>query len=242
MEKKIKKYTTLNYAHKKGVAESLNEWTYNFCKSNPSAIPFGTAHPDDKNFLEYSEKALNEYSFKGFKFQLMVTDFFIYDKRLKPLHKLFQKLDKILFLHTGTAPSVNQEVYAESKVGFKHFLKFYKDFPELKMVVAHMGGYEYKEFFQIVEKSENVYLDTTMIFIPPEVHVFPKEDDPENFVGKKRLLSFMEENCDKILFGTDFPNIPYDYEQSIIGLLNLGLSKRAYEHIFFKNAVKLFNL
>ena len=57
-KKRIEHYTTLNYAHKKGVAEELNEWTHNFCKRNPVTIPFGTAHPDDENFLDYSERAL----------------------------------------------------------------------------------------------------------------------------------------------------------------------------------------
>ncbi|MFX0136721.1 MAG: amidohydrolase family protein, partial [Candidatus Hodarchaeota archaeon] len=105
-----------------------------------------------------------------------------------------------------------------------------------------MGGYEYEEFFKIVEQYPNVYLDTTMIFIPKKVHIFPEEDDPARIVGEDRLLSFIEQNYDKILFGSDFPNIPYDYNESIKGLLDLNLSKKAYESIFYENAKKLFNL
>ncbi|MHA1380868.1 MAG: amidohydrolase family protein [Candidatus Helarchaeota archaeon] len=241
-EKKIEKYTTLNYAHKKGIAENLNQWTYMFLKNNPAAIPFGTAHPDDDNMMEYSKKAFSEYKFKGYKFQLMVTNFFIHDSRLKPLYKLMHDLDKILYLHAGTAPSINQMVLPDAKVGVKHFQKYFQEFSDNRVVIAHMGGYEYEDFFKIVEKNSNVYLDTTMIFIPQKVHVFSQKDRPENFVGRKRLLSFMEENSSKILFGTDFPNIPYDYEQSIIGMLDLNLSRKAYQNIFFNNALKLFNL
>jgi predicted TIM-barrel fold metal-dependent hydrolase len=241
-EKNVVRFTSLNYAHKKGVAEKLNEWTRNFCDQNPSAIPFGTAHPDDDNLLEYSKKALTEFNFQGFKFQLMVTDFYIYDSRLKPLHELIHDLDKILYVHAGTAPGLNQQPLPGLKVGVKPFLKYLNDFPENKVIVAHMGGYEYENFFKIVEKNENVYLDTTMIFIPQKVNVFPAEDDPIRMVGESRCLTFMEDNRDKILFGTDFPNIPYDYEESIIGLLQLNLSKKTYKNIFFRNAVKLFNL
>ncbi|MFX0140195.1 MAG: amidohydrolase family protein [Candidatus Hodarchaeota archaeon] len=140
-ENKIEKYTSLNYAHKKGVAEGLNKWTYKFCNKNPVLIPFGTAHPDDDDILDYSQKALNEFNFLGFKFQLMVTDFYIHDNRLIPIYKLLQDLEKILYVHAGTAPSVNQKTLPGAKVGVKYFLKFLDKFPNNKVVVAHMGGF-----------------------------------------------------------------------------------------------------
>lgn len=239
---KIKHYTTLNYAHKRGIAEGLNEWTHNFCQNNPAAIPVGTAHPDDPNFLEYSEKCLTELGFKGFKFQFMVTDFYIHDSRLKPLYRLFHDLDKILIMHTGTAPGPNQQPIPGLKVGFKHFLKFFKDFPDNKIIVPHLGGYEYESFFKIVEQHPNVFLDITMVFVDPAVQVFPEGDSPINFIGKSRLLSFLEDFGDQILYGSDFPNIPYDYSDSIKGFLKLGLSKKTYEKIFFTNAKTLFDL
>ncbi|MFX1451495.1 MAG: amidohydrolase family protein [Promethearchaeota archaeon] len=239
---RIEHYTTLNYAHRKGIAEGLNEWTRNFCLKNPSAIPFGTAHPDDYNILDYTKKAIVDYNFLGFKFQLMVTDFYIHDNRLIPFYKLLQELDKILYVHAGTAPSVNQNPPPGAKVGVKYFLKYLNQFPDNKVIVAHMGGYEYEEFFKIVENYSNVYLDTTMIFITPDIHIFPEEDNPARFVGESRLLSFIEENNDKILFGSDFPNIPYDYIESINGLLSLNLSKKTYKKIFYENAKKLFIL
>ncbi len=239
---KVERFTTLNYAHKKGIAEGLNEWTNKFCQEHPAAIPFGTAHPDDTNLLEYSQKALNEYKFKGLKFQLSVTDFYIHDSRLKPLYKLMQDLDKILVVHTGTAPSPTQKARPGFKVGFKHFKKYFNEFMDNKIIVPHLGGYEYEAFFKIVENHPNVFLDTTMIFIDPAVHIFSPLDNPIHFVGETRLLSFMEEYSNQILHGSDFPNIPYDYDNSIKGLLDLGLSKRAYENIFYENAKKLFEL
>ncbi len=236
----IERFTTLNYAHKKGVAEDLNEWTYKFCQEHPEAIPFGTAHPDDPNFLEYSQKIFAEYGFKGIKFQLSVTDFYIHDPRLKPLYQLMINLDKILVVHAGTAPSPTQQPFPGRKVGFKHFMKLFTDFPDIKVIVPHLGGYEYEGFFKLVESHPNVYLDTTMIFIDPRVHIFPEADSPLNFVGRTRLLSFLEDNSHQILYGSDFPNIPYEYNESIKGLLDLRLSRKALENIFFKNAKALF--
>jgi hypothetical protein len=239
---RVERYTTLNYAHKKGVAEGLNEWTYGFCKGDPHAIPLGTAHPDDENCLEYSQRALTEFQFKGLKLQLLVTNYFIHDKRLKSLFNLMHALDKVLVLHAGTAPGINRQTFPGSKVGVKHFLKYLNEFPENKVVIAHMGGYEYEDFFQIVEQNPNVYLDTAMVWVPPKANLFPETDSPGHILGEDRLLSFMEENSTQILFGSDFPNIPYSYKASINELLKLNLSKEAYENIFFRNAMRLFKL
>ncbi|GAI80906.1 unnamed protein product, partial [marine sediment metagenome] len=52
------------------------------------------------------------------------------------------------------------------------------------------------------------------------------------------LLSYQ----DRILFGSDFPNIPYDYENSTKGLLEMGLPRSFYENIFFNNAKRIFKI
>lgn len=238
----VEYYTTLNYAHQKGVAEKLNEWTYEFCKKEPRAIAFGAVHPDDENFLQYAEKALTAFQFKGLKLQLLVTDFFIHDDRLNPLFELMQDLDKVLVLHAGTAPGINRQTFPGSKVGVKHFLKYLDKFPENKVVIAHMGGYEYESFFNLAAQNPNVYLDTAMVWVPPEIGLFPESDSPGHILGEDRLLSFMAENSTQILFGSDFPNIPYHYESAINEMLKLNLPKEAFENIFYENAKRLFKL
>jgi hypothetical protein len=241
-DERVERYAVLNYAHKKNIAAGLNEWTHAFCMENPSAIPFGAAHPDDDDLLEYSEKAFSEYHFRGIKLQLLVTDFYVYDIRLSPLYKMMRDLDKILILHTGTAPGINRGTFPGAKVGVKYFLKYLNEFPENKVIIAHMGGYEFEDFFRLVEDYPNIYLDTAMIWGPAVVGLFEEEDSPENIVGKERLLSFMEKNNTKILFGSDFPNIPYDYRASIDELLKLDLSKTAFENILYNNAKRLFGI
>ena len=73
-----------------------------------------------------------------------------------------------------------------------------------------------------------------MIYIPD--NVFPerksKRPKPEDLVSYQ----------DRILFGSDFPNIPYDYQFSTKGLLELDLSKSVYQNIFFNNAKRLFSV
>lgn len=226
--KNVKAFTTYNYAHKEGVANYINDWTYEFVKNHQNAIPFGCVWPSDKDRGEYVKKLFDNYGFKGIKVQPLVQNFYPFDERLDEVYKVIVDRGKWFTIHAGTAP------YRNEFVGFAHFLKFIKKYPEMKVIVPHLGAFEYQEFFGLLGKHENLYLDTTMIFIPD--NVFPerkiKRPTPE------LLLSFQ----DRILFGSDFPNIPYDYERSTKGLLDLDLPREFYEDIFFNNAKRLFEI
>lgn len=97
-----------------------------------------------------------------------------------------------------------------------------------------MGAFEYNKFLKLLDKHENLYLDTTMIYIPD--NIFPERK------AKRPKPDDLTSYQDRILFGSDFPNIPYEYNLSTKGLLSLNLPKTFYENIFFNNAKRLFNL
>ena len=62
------------------------------------------------------------------------------------------------------------------------------------------------------------------------------------FPRRGEYLRMLEEYKDKILWGTDFPNIPYDYDRAKDSLLRFNLSKAFYNKVFFENAKKLYQL
>jgi predicted TIM-barrel fold metal-dependent hydrolase len=47
---------------------------------------------------------------------------------------------------------------------------------------------------------------------------------------------------DRILFGSDFPNLPYPYEDERDALWRLDLPMPVYRKIFHDNAARLFGL
>lgn len=224
----VKAFTTYNYAHKKGVANFINEWINQFCKKYKDAIPFGCVWPEDKDRVEYTQKNLDENNFLGIKIQPLVQEFYPDDERMYEIYDLILDRGKWICFHAGTAP------YRNKYVGYKNFIKFLDKYPDINVIVAHMGAFEYKEFLGLLDKHENLYLDTAVIFIPD--NVFPerkiKRTTPEE------LTSYQ----DRILFGSDFPNIPFEYQRSTKGLLEFDLSKKFYDNIFFNNAKRLFNL
>lgn len=224
----IKAFTTYNYAHKKDIAESMNEWTHEFVKENPNAIPFGTVWPEDENRVEYTKNFFNVYNFHGIKIQPLVQKFYPDDKRMTEIYKIVLDKDKFITWHAGTAP------YKNDYVGFKNFQKFLNEFPDMKLIVAHMGAFEYDKFIKLLDKHDNMYLDTAMIFIHD--NIFPERKN------KQPKTEVLESYHDRILFGSDFPNIPYEYENAFSGLLDLDLSRGFYKNIFYNNAKKLFNI
>lgn len=229
-KKNIASYTTLNYAHKKDVSESLNEWTYNFIQTHQEAIGFGTCFPSDENKLDYLEKAFEEYNLYGIKLQLLVQDFYPYDKRMFGVYDLVIDRGKWIIMHCGTAP------YSNKYVGYDFFIKMIKQFPDIKIIVAHLGAYEYEKFFKLLDNHENLYFDTAMVFIP--LDLFKKWKINLSHPPKELIQSYQ----DRIFYGSDFPNIPYDYDLSIQGLLDLDLDRKIYHKIFYENAKKAFDI
>jgi len=224
----VKAFTTYNYAHKKGVADYINEWVYEFCSKYKKAIPFGCVWPEDKDRVEYIQKIFDNYDFYGIKIQCLVQNFYLDDKRMYEIYDLILDRGKWLCVHIGTAP------YKNEYVGYRYFIKFLEKYPNMKIIVPHMGAFEYKKFLKLLDKYENLYLDTTMIYIPD--NIFPERK------AKRPKPDDLTSYQDRILYGSDFPNIPYEYNLSTKGLLSLNLPKTFYENIFFNNAKRLFNL
>lgn len=234
-ENGVSSFVTYNYAHKPGMAAELNRWTARFAEDEPRAIPFATVFPADEGNLEMLGALFDEHAFAGIKLQPLVSDFYLCDERMMPVYEMLLTRGKVLAVHAGTAPVANRFVGAD------HFEPVMEALPALKVVVAHMGAFEFDRFFDMARRYENLYLDTSVNFIDPDLMAgliaegkFPPLELPHEF-DREVLLELSE----KILFGSDFPNIPYTYEDCIRSILALGLGEEFNRKVFFENALKL---
>jgi hypothetical protein len=83
-------------------------------------------------------------------------------------------------------------------------------------------------FVAMLNEYPNLYLDSTMAiagYFPNPIH-----------------REWFEEHPDRILFGTDFPNIPYEWKREKEALLAMQLGESIEEKILFGNAAKLLDL
>jgi hypothetical protein len=92
---------------------------------------------------------------------------------------------------------------------------------------------EYAEFLGLAERYGSVLLDTTMAFTAfiEDEAPFPRGEIPR-----------LEALGDRVLLGTDFPNIPYSYAEALEAPERAGLSTGWLRAVCHDNAAKLFGL
>jgi hypothetical protein len=114
-------------------------------------------------------------------------------------------------------------------VGLGHFSKLLDRYPDLPANVAHMGAYEYRGFMDLLDAHPRLRLDTSFAFF-------------REFQGRGGFDlggGELERHCDRILYGSDFPNLILPRESELETLLSYGLSPACYDRIFYRNAAGL---
>ncbi len=219
------------------MARMLNRWTAEFARTQPAALPLATVMPGDEGNVPMLQEFFDA-GFFGIKIQPLVSDFYPCDERMFEVYELLMEQGKDLAAHAGTAPIWNDYV------GIRHFEPVMERFPEMKVVVAHMGAYECDAFIDMVRTYPNLYLDTSVNFINPSVIAeqvaagrFPPLPPPSDIASDVLL-----ELSDRIVFGTDYPHFPYRYQDCIDSIRGLNLGEEFERKVFYENARLLLAL
>ena len=210
-----------NYAHRKDIARGLNDWNRNILAELPDLYCFAAFHPDDEDGLAMAADLLDHPRILGFKLHLLVQRFYPDDERLFPLCELVMAKGKRLLFHVGTGPVGNEFV------GVAPFRRLLARYPDLPAIVAHMGSLEYGAFGELLADHPGIYMDTAFSFIPKLGSMFNLGND------------FLEANRERILYGSDFPNILFPREDEINTLLGRDLSQSFYDAVFRDNGLRL---
>lgn len=212
-----------NYAHKAGFAGPMNQWNIDLLESRDNLYCFAAYHPDDADALDYAERMLAHPRVVGIKLHFMVQQIYPQDERLFPLYEMVTAKNKRLLVHIGNGPRGNEFV------GYTHFKKVLDRFPDLPANIPHMGGLEFGPFMALLDDHPNLYLDTAYSFWPGLPFTFD--------LGPDRLENYK----DRILYGSDFPNVILPRRGEIEYLLNLNLSDEFYRKVFCDNAMRLLS-
>ena len=224
LEAGANRFVFMPYAHRGDMARSLNHWVANVeATFAPAAIGFGTFHPDDDELLPaLIDEAFGPLGLRGAKLHPQVGRFAIDDPRLDPLYARAQETGALLLIHAGRLPERSEYV------GARIFGRLMRRFPRLKVIVGHAGADEFDAFFDLCGVYEGIYLDTAMVF--------------NKYLGGPPPIQRVLEFQDRVLFGSDFPNIPYRWETAVQGIVDLRLGRALEEKLLCTNAARLLQL
>lgn len=227
LERGIEHIVALHYAHKPGVARKLNRFMAGLARQNPKMTAMATVFPGEKNTAAILQEAFS-MGLAGVKLHAHVQCFDIQSDKVQEIYDICQSAGKPLVMHAGRepkSPAYNCDPYELcSAAKMEQVLKTY---PRLKICVPHMGVDEFDAYRDMLERCDNLWLDTTMVLA--------------NYLPGPQIPPLDEMRADRIMYGTDFPNIPYAWDRELRWLCQAGMTEEALELILGSNAGDFFS-
>ncbi|MDQ0756579.1 amidohydrolase family protein [Arthrobacter sp. B3I4] len=201
----VRRFTALTYAHRPGMAADLTDFALTLAAAEPDCVPSATFYPEE-GVLQQVQAALDRGA-RIFKIHAQVGGFDLREPILDPVWGLLAEAGIPVVVHVGSGPVPRPGFTGPDKL--EGVLRRH---PALTAVVAHLGTPEYREFLALAERYPRVQLDTTMAFTDffEAVAPFPAA-----------LLPRLADLQDRIVLGSDFPNIPYPYAHQLEALERL---------------------
>jgi len=221
----VRAFTSLLYPHKPGMAESLNAWAAEFAARTPACVPTGTFFAEE-SAARYVREAI-ESGTRVFKAHVQVGGYDPRDELLAPVWGLLAEAGTPVVVHCGNGPERGRHT------GPGPFGEVLAAHPALTAVIAHCGSPEYLEHIELAERYPNVHLDTTMVATPYLDGLAPL---PESAIARLGDLQ------DKVVLGTDFPNIPYSYATQLVSLAAFGHGDDWLRAVCWTNGARLLGV
>lgn len=216
---------SLCYAHKPGMARWLNDWCTEFAQRVPDAVHSATFYAEPSCGDDVRDAL--EAGARLFKLHVEVGQLTPDDPVMDPAWGLLEDAQVPIVLHAGSAPKSGKHT------GPGPVRELLRRHPRLVLVIAHMGMREYDEFADLALEFERVHLDTTMVGTDFTERFAPA---PPDYV--RRLVDLR----DKVVLGTDFPNIPYAYAHQIEALARWDLGDDWMRAVLWHNGARLMGL
>ncbi len=223
----INHIVALQYAHKSGMSQDLNRYMIKTCQRFPGRVTgMATVFPGEVGAAKILEDAFVG-GLKGVKLHAHVQCFDMNGPEMDPIYETCARNNKPLVMHVGREPKSESylcDPYVLCRADkLEAVLRAY---PKLKVCVPHLGMDEFETYRRLIEIYDTLWLDTSVAcadFLP---------------LGQEIRLNGMR--VDRIMYGSDYPNIPYAWDKEIKQLLGANLSEEMRNKIFRENARQFF--
>ena len=193
-------YLVCSVATHPAQTEAINNYIHAVITEYPQCIGFAALHPFSEKLTDEFEDILKK-PFKGIKLHPDFQEFHMDDPNVYPMYDMISQSGMPILMHMGdeTRPYSTPARLA----------KVLEEFPKLRVIGAHLGGYQHwEEAAEILKPSDRLKFDTSssLDFMTPETAV--------NYI--RRLGA---ENC---FFGVDFPM--WDHKEELQRFFRLNLT------------------
>jgi len=215
----VRAFAPLVYPHKPGMAAPLTRWALDFGHRTPGAVPTATLYPEPSQ--EYLLAALDGGA-RCVKAHVQVGDYDPRDPLLDGAWGLLAEAGVPVVVHCGHGPIPGRHT------GVDVFAEVLRRHPRLTAVLAHAAMPEYEAALALVARHPRVYLDTTMVGVPFTEALHPLPPD---------WAARLADHADRVVFGSDFPNIPYAYATQLAAVCEWAASQPRLGEAFLRAVV-----
>ncbi|MBS1152831.1 MAG: amidohydrolase family protein [Myxococcaceae bacterium] len=228
LDRGLSHVVALHYSHRAGMARALNTYVAEVCRTEPKVIGLATVFPGEPGAAQILTDAFAA-GLKGVKLHCHVQCFAPDAPELHEIYATCAAHGRPLVMHAGREPkSSSYRVDPYQLCAVERVQRVLEDHPTLKLCVPHLGADEFDGYLKLLERYPNLWLDTTMMasaFFPIPVP-----------------LNLFAARPDRLLYGTDFPNIPYAWDRELKQLLKLKLPAHHEASVLGGNALRLFGV
>jgi len=218
----IERFVFCSYAHKPGIARELNRWLAQTSRElGGYGVPLATVHPDDPEYVDDLRVALDAGCI-GLKLHEDVQRLAADDLRFDPIYEEMAARGAFLLVHVGPIPW-----HFAPGPGLARIVRVARKHPALAIVVAHFGLPDSRGYFEAMASAPLLHVDTTMAFAP--------EFARQGGIDARLIAAYP----DRVLYGSDFPNVPYPYATELHEIEALGLPQNVVRALVRDNAARL---
>ncbi len=189
-------------------------------------------HLNDEDMISL-EKELLKPQCVGIKLYAGYYHYFLTDKVYQSIYTLALKHKLPVVVHMGDTYS------QKGLLKYSHPLiidEIAVQYPELKLMIAHLGNPWLMETAEILYKNKNVFSDLSGLQVGNKA-VFDRFSAQELYLNMFRTALILADSYDKLIFGTDWPLAPLSV---YIDFVKKIIPQEHYEAVFYENALRFF--
>jgi predicted TIM-barrel fold metal-dependent hydrolase len=209
---------------------AFNRWACDIAAEHPAITPYVAVDPwvlEPQEGAAHLRELADSRGARGIKLHPVVQRFYPDDPRMRPIYRTCVDCSLVVLSHAGSSRGPGQ--YAEPRA----FAEVLRAFPDLTLVLAHLGGGRWRQSVELARTFPNVYFDCCEIIDWTGAPLAPSDEE------LARLIQ--EIGAERVMLGTDFPW--YDLGRTVERVMALPLlAWEEKEAMLGANAIRILGL